>query len=629
MKPWEREWGEPQAKPWERNWSVPTAAADDPGAGKGTLGEQWREAGRRVLPGVRPAAIAAGASAGALAALPVAPSLGPYAPVAPVVGGALGAAAVSAGYDNVSQMLQAVIPGFKPLPDATVGGADAIAARAADEAAFDAATSAVAGTLGFPVKHFLSPLIGKVFGVRTPASLTVQQLAKQNGIELGAVDVGNAGPRILSKVLGVFPLTGAPLRIARDTKEAQLQSAVRNTLNTLAPTATTAQEMGIDMARAAQQSNQEFKNIAAILYDNFRNATAAAGPIVPTSETKAIIQKWADDFAAGQIPIAEGKTLKGGVNEQFEQFLQDAQNLPTTITIQQYERLQQQLEGFIDKLNPDQFTVKRIAQIKAGMERDLNAIQDPTLKQLKTDADTFFSNGIVVFQTPTANKFRQFDKNIFKAGPHKPGTLNPDELMRSVFNADSPIALRQLRALVGDDAFRRAGRTHLQSAFEESWVKEVRHGEEVFVFNPEKMADRIGLSAGRKDQRRALEEILRGTGVQVRDVEDLLTRIKIAKQADPSAFVSRRVTLGGVAALTAIGGAGAAAVGGPVAAAGSPLMTALATWTAYNFSKVLANPEALKALTRAFQPNVDDLTRRAVYFRFLRQFGDARDEAPQ
>jgi hypothetical protein len=148
----------------------------------------------------------------------------------------------------------------------------------------------------------------------------------------------------------------------------------------------------------------------------------------------------------------------------------------------------------------------------------------------------------------------------------------------------------------------------------------------VDVFDPEAMAKSIGLAPGQKDKRLALEEMLRGTGVKAQDVEDMLTRIRIAKQADPSAFVSRRVTLGGVAALTAIGGAGAAAVGGPVAAAGSPLVTALATWGAYNFSKLLASPQALKAFTRSFQPDINDVTRRAVYFRLLRELGDSREQ---
>jgi hypothetical protein len=602
-------------------------AADDPGAGKGwaETGAEWRSLPERMLPGVRPAAIAAGASAGAMMSLPAAPALGPLAPLAPVVGGALGAGAASAGYDNISDLLTQIIPGFKPLPDATAGGADAIAGRAADEAAFDAAFTAGAGILGFPVKHFISPLVGKVFGVRNQAAITAGEVARRHGVDLGAVDVGNQAPRIMAKVLGVFPVTGGPLRTARDAKEAQLQAAVRYTLNRVAPTASISQEMGVDLMKAAQQADKQFTDAAAVLYDKFRQGAAGAGAVIPTSEAKTVIQKWVADFEAGQIPIGDG-VLKGGVNEAFEQFLKDTLAMPEKVTWAQYERLQNQFESFIDKLNPDGFTVKRVAQIKQGMERDLNAIADPTLKKMKEEADTFFANGILVFQTPTAQKFGRADKNIFKAGPDKPGTINPDELMKPVFNADSPIALKQLRALVGDDAFRRASRTHMQNSFEQAWKKEVRHGDEVSVFDPEAMARSIGLGAGQKDKRAALEEMLRGSGVKVQDVEDLLTRIRITKQADPSAFVSRRVTLGGVAALTALGGAGAAAVGGPVAAAGSPLVTALMTWGAYNFSKLLASPQALKAFTRSFQPEVNDVTRRAVYFRFLREFGDVREQ---
>jgi hypothetical protein len=635
----------------------PPLASDDPGAGKGwpQTAAEWKSIPGRMLPGARGAALAAGASAGAVASLPVAPAAGPLAPLVPVVGGALGAAGASAGYDNINDLLKAVMPGFEGLPDATAASGDPraldIGARAANEAAFDAALTAGTGIAGFPQKHFLTPLIGKLFGVRSPQALSRAELARRSGIELGAVDVGGAVPRFGAKVLGIFPLTGAPLRVARDAKEAQLESAVRRTLNYIAPTASLSQEMGINLAKAAQQSHGTFRSLAGVLYDRFRSSAQQYGAVIPTSDTKGTILKWLSDFREGDIPLPgsesfrmEGlasagpvqgtRTLKGGINEEFVKFLDETSQLPDKLTMAQYETLQARYESFIDKLNPDPFTLKRVAQIKQAMERDLNAIADPTLKKLKEDADTFFSNGIIAFQTPTANKFRAFDKNIFKAGPHKPGTLNADELMKSVFNTDSPTALRQLRTLVGDDAFRRASRTHLQSSFEEAWKKEVRHGEEVLVFDPDAMANKIGLAPGAKDKRLALEEQLRGTGVGVQDVEDMLTRIKIAKQADPAAFASRRVTMGGVGALAgAIGGVGAAvgaSVAGPagagVAVAGSPLITALVTWGAYNFSKMLASPQALKAFTRSFQPDINDVTRRAVYFRLLRELGDSREQ---
>jgi hypothetical protein len=609
-------------------WEDAPLVSDDPGAGKGwaETGAEWRSLPERMLPGVRPAAIAAGASAGAMMSLPAAPAAGPLAPVVPAIGGLLGAGAASAGYDNISDLLTQIIPGFKPLPGATAGGADAIAGRAADEMALDAAFTGAAGILSFPYRHFVSPLIGKVFGVRTPQALQAAQIARQHGVDLGPVDVGNQGPRILSKALGIFPVTGSPLRVARDAKEAQLQSAVRRTLNAVAPTASLSQEMGVDMFKAAQQADKRFDAIATVLYDRFRADAKGFGPVIPTAETKTKITEWLSSFREGQITLADDSTLKGSIDEKFIQFLDDTAKLPDKLTMAQYEQLQEQFEGFVDKLNPDKFTVKRVAQIKQAMERDLNAIADPALKKLKEDADTFYANGIVVFQTPTAQKFPRVDKNIFKAGPDKPGWVNPDELFKSVFNTDSPIALRQLRDLVGDDVFRRASRTNLQNSFEQAWKKEVRDGKDVDVFDPEEMAKLIGLGPGQKNKRLALAEQLSGSGVTVRDVEDMLTRIRIAKQADPSAFVARRVTLGGVAALTAVGGAGAALVGGPVAAAGSPLVTALATWGAYNFSKLLASPQALKAFTRSFQPEVNDVTRRAVYFRFLREFGDVREQ---
>jgi hypothetical protein len=644
-------------------------ASDDPGAGKGwaETGAEWRSLPERMLPGVRPAAIAAGASAGAMMSLPAAPALGPLAPFAPVVGGALGAGAASAGYDNISDLLTQIIPGFKPLPDATTGGADAIAGRAADEAALDAAFTAGTGILGFPQKHFISPLIGKVFGVRNPASMTLQQIAQRQGIQLGAVDVGNAAPRTLAKILGVFPITGTPLQyrevyergprslrhpilgkkyLARTegqiAKEAQLRSAVARTLNRVAPTATMSAEMGIDIAKAATQTRDEFLYLSNQMYDAFRINASQKGTVIPSSEALSSVNKWIKAIEEGEVrytPSGADGAQTLGANTPFENFLfetREALSQNPRLTMAQYESVEQKLEQFIDKANPDAFTIKRVAEIKQAMERDLNAIADPGLKRDKDLADTFFSNGIVIFQTPVGQKFKLLDKNIFGHGPAKPGTLNADELFRPIFNMKSATAQQQLRALVGDEVYTRASRTYLQEAMDEAWKPVMQEGREVMVFRPDEMANKIGLGGGRKDQRAALAEVLRGSGVEVRDLEDLLQRIKVTQITDPTVWMGRRVTMGGVRAIMGLGGLGLAAVGGTVAGAaaagpagamgGSWLAAALATWGARNFSKLLASPESLKALTRSFHPEVNDVTRRAVYYRLLREFGDVEQQ---
>ncbi|KKM15772.1 hypothetical protein LCGC14_1692590, partial [marine sediment metagenome] len=93
---------------------------------------------------------------------------------------------------------------------------------------------------------------------------------------------------------------------------------------------------------------------------------------------------------------------------------------------------------------------------------------------------------------------------------------------------------------------------------------------------------------------------------------------RIAKINDPSSFITRRVTLGGIGAVAAIGGVGGAAAGAGLGPVGI-LVVALG---ARKMAKILADPEALKALTRSFRPGISEAQKRALMVRVLRQIGE-------
>lgn len=607
--------------------------------------------GDQLKAGVRPAVIATAATAGGALGMPAGP--------AGMLGGAtLGAAGGSLLFDSLNDALNALgieeLPGGTPRQDTELGNLGARSQTALQEGTTEAAFTGGFSLL-FPVKRFLAPLFGKVMGVRNEAAQQMRKLAASQGIELAAVDIGGPVAKGFAKVLGVFPFTGSPLRSAtvrRDrafgivpftgkkeqigmvAKEAKLNARIDGILNEVAPTSTLAGEVGVDLAKAATQADLRFRSASAQLYDAFRESarglTDEAGnivPVIPTAEAKTAIARFVEESRLGEIPLGgDVQVLKGGVPENFEQFLKDAQNLPSHLTYDQYVRLQQQFEGFIDKVSPDPFTVKRVAQIKQAMEADLNAIgsgvegvsQDAlqAVKKLKEDADTFFANGILVFQTPTAAKFGRVNKNIFRAGPDKAGTINPDELMTPVFNVKSPQALRDLRGLVGDEAFKRAARAHLDDVVANSFKTETRGGKPTEVFDLDTFQAQLGLVPGKKDKSEAVAEMFKGTGVSVQDLKDLIENARIAKITDPSTFVARRVTLGGAGAL--VGALGVGAAGPP-----GVLTPVALTLLARHSSKILADPKKLKALTASFSPTLDEVQKRALLLRLARQLGEA------
>ncbi|KKK46933.1 hypothetical protein LCGC14_3160290, partial [marine sediment metagenome] len=290
------------------------------------------------------------------------------------MGSAAGAGTASFLFDKAMDLAQAIDPEFERFPG-SVEGTEAQLESAAVESALGA-TFTAGGALAFPVKRMLTPLLGKAFGVRSQRARNAAEVAKRQGIGLAAVDVGGPGARILSRVLGVFPFTGSPFRKFRTVKEAQVTKRFNQILDEFAPTSIMAGELGIDMAKAAGRTDARFNRIAGKLYQRFRDLTDDIGPIVPTNETKTKIVELADDFRAGQIPLSGDaqQVLKGGLDESFEKFLTDAQNLPEFITTKQQKILKERLKAFIEKVgDTDKFTIKRASEIKAAMDADMFA----------------------------------------------------------------------------------------------------------------------------------------------------------------------------------------------------------------------------------------------------------------
>ena len=576
----------------------------------------------------RMGSVMTGATAGAVIGAPAGP-------VGVLAGGVLGAAAGSLTFNSIEDAIRAFRPSYQPIsPQSTLERVGEAGKEGLMEAGGQALTPLVR-----PLKTLANPLLGKIMGLRKPEVASKIAGAARQGVGLGAVDVGNVIPRGFAKAVGVFPFVGGPLKKARNVKEAQLDSAVNRILNTLAPTATTAQQLGIDIAEAAAKSHAKFKTTSALLYDTFRKAARDADNagqiVIPTEGTRRAIGEFAEELRLGEILVEERgkKAALRGQGQAFEDFLLRAEKLPDTITFAQYERLRDTLESFVSGVAPDQFSVKRVAQIKQAMEGDLDNLAGPAgefVKALKTNADEFFSKGITKFQTGTAGRIARSDKNMFRAGFGKPGAVHEDELLRPVFNSESPQALRELRSLVGDDVFMRGSRKYFDDAISASFRKETREGQLVDVFDPDQLYKSLGLMPGKSDKSEAVKEMLKGSGVEMRDLKDLFDAIHIAKIADPATFVMRRVVLGGIrGGMGALGVGAAAASGAGLGWFTAPVAALAVTLMARKGARIIANPSALKDMTKAFGVTVPEQQARAAIIRAARLVGEEIQDGPE
>ena len=129
-------------------------------------------------------------------------------------------------------------------------------------------------------------------------------------------------------------------------------------------------ELGIDMSKAAKNSIAEFRNTSARLYDNFRKIASnlSVKNIIRTGKIKGVAGKFVRQREAGKIILEDGTELKGAIADDLGNFIDDLTRLPKRISIEQYQQLGDDLEGFIGKAINEGFDVKRVVSIKKAME---------------------------------------------------------------------------------------------------------------------------------------------------------------------------------------------------------------------------------------------------------------------
>lgn len=598
----------------------------------------------------RGTAEAVGGMTGAALALPGAPLLGPAALLALIAGGVLGAAAGSTAFDAIENFLkgEGVLQG-EPV------GLERVVEGATDAAYWDAAFGGGASLIR-PVLG-ARRVIGKMAGLFNRETDSLIAKAQERGIQVGAAEVGGSVPKGFLRTVSVFPFAAGPAAKAQVGKQAQVLEAVDRMLNDLAPNATLASDIGVDMAKAAKGTSNEFRRVSGVLFDRFRDlaANASKKDIIPTERVATTARELFGEITEGAIKV-DGKVLKtpkGDALANFEKFIGDLQKLPDAITMPQYRRLTKDLNDTLFALKTEGADVRQAGLLKKGLEEDLNNIriaelppgEGQALKDALLTANKWYSKGIVhfstptgkgtikttvpegfkgkeTFETPTAAKFKRTDKNFFEPGGSSSGTINEDELFAVALKLKSPEAVADLASLIGPKTMKKVARRRLESAFEKSLVPTKIGSIEDTILDPHLFEKELGLAGRAKDANAGLDALLRSGGLKLDDVKELIEVAKsIENLGDPSTFVRRRAILGGAGAVvTGAAGFGGAAVGGAkkgLGVASSILTAGGVTLLTRNFSRIFSDPKALKNMITALDKARDTTARQAAFGRVL------------
>jgi len=281
-----------------------------------------------------------------------------------------------------------------------------------------------------------------------------------------------------NRVLGVFPLTGGPIRTEAAKRTASINALANDTLNAFGPNASIT-DLGVDMTTAAKNSYSKFRLTSSSLYDDFIESTKQL-------DDPKIFQLTNAKEAVEIIETGIKSPVDSPRSDAVLDFLRQIKEIPGKIDPQQYRSLQADINFLMRKGGKEGLDIKRLRDVKKALEKDFSmpvigenvlsvspsgAIRNESIDavlQSHKIANDFYAEGMAKFASPTAKKFKQIDKNIFGAGAEIPGTINADQLAKKVLKIGSPQSLQQLRGLVGDKVYKTSVKSLMDDAFDKA-----------------------------------------------------------------------------------------------------------------------------------------------------------------
>lgn len=590
-------------RPAEPKPSVPREVFVGGGAIPGAI--YGGKAGAAMGAPTGPAGAAAGALAGSL------------------VGGALGAAGGSYAYDATELAYRR--RGGWPV-ESTPDYLTRTTKQALKEAGYDFGYGMAGELVGRGLGR-LPQLTGSLLGVRTPEAMRKAEQARTLGIDVGTAHVSEFGfVRGAPRVVGVFPLVGKPYRVGQERVVGEIDDWGADIINTMAPPSVR-YDVAKGLTKAAKKHFDKFVNLKAAAYKNFDDIAASLSvkDIVPTKDIRETVFDIAAKEDLEKVVLESGEEMTRFKNDSVGLFLHQLSDLPEHITVEQARGLQRELNDIVRSARRTGYDVSRISDLYNTLGDAVHNLDTSRLNPGEGEAVTtaldkanqFFASAKEIFESPTAQKFARAEKKIFEPGFTRPGSIEIDQVYDLVYKSKSPLALHDLRRLVGKKAFNSATRQFLTDAYEKSRVAPpVGTGRAENLFDAAAFERRLGLNT--PEGWGAMEEMLKGSGVSVKDWANFLQATKTATDIvvrDPSTFLARRMVLAG----GTLGGAiGAGLVGG----AHVTLPTAaLLTYVLNRSSKMLMDPKALRLMQAAASNTSSQTLKHAAVSRLLHMSG--------
>lgn len=440
----------------------------------------------------------------------------------PVVAGSLGYSAGGLAYDVADDIIRAkegiTSSGYKEDLEQNPF------LRAADDFAVGLAWNAGAELLA-PAAFGAGHLVRKFLGLEGDYAKTIKAIAEKNGLEasyLEMADPNSIGGRVVkafNKVFGQLPFVGNPAMAAKEARYREFTQAFEKNFN-LQPNMHMAELASVsdDIAKQMSDNFVRFRGVSDSMYDSFRSMSKQFGDpmmIDLNFSRKYYNSLLSNDFAPAEFKMTIDNDLLQTPIGRFRQAYESLIKANRKISPNEFLELQIMLNRAVANSPKNLELIGTYKDMKKALEKDFSSVKlnpteeiylkyppqdaniannilqpaDPTkvkigdiegargmklneeaIARLRTqllDANNFYQNNVISFQTSLANRFGQaFDKNLFSekqlAGFVESGRINKDQLAqmisKNVFQSgagrQSFDAITDLQKLVEADVYK-------------------------------------------------------------------------------------------------------------------------------------------------------------------------------
>ena len=514
-------------------------------------------------------------------------------------------------------------------------------------------------SIGLLIPEVIPKLARATLDFSDPAVQKARRIAQSLGIELDIAAQSKIGQLVL-KPLGILPFIGGGLRNSKGVRIKQLNNIFDNMLAKIAPTSKYT-ELGVSIFNTGVQKFKSMKNTSAQLWKEafdlhkslgdptVLNANKLFGSLmdlgqgkilrefVGMTDNRGVIRSFDDLKESGWFRVNDMERLTN--NAAVKDFFNWANKTQKSIIEQGGNISYEQLRQWNGKLNSyyndivNQGTqmnkefAKILKSIKIGLDDaispgsiDISKIADPELANQLINAhkaaNNFTINFKTLFESPAANSFGVFVKNIFDTGLDIT-KKDIDLMLDQILKIKSPTTLFDLKTILGDKVFKDVAKEFVDRAFQSARgqfdVAEQTIGgigsktsrDKVLKFDPGALAKALGFDIRNLDERGKF--LLKEAGIDPQFLRNFIdygafeTGIKIG---DPSSYLQRSAQIKGLQPfIRGIVGSGAAVGAGVGLGAGPGFAGLLGLMISrYGLTKVLGNPNLAKAANIVFDP---------------------------